>query len=69
MKFPILLALRLYQTLVSPWMPDVCRYRPTCSQYMMEAVRRHGALVGVWLGIKRLIRCAPWGGHGYDPVP
>lgn len=69
MKALVLLAVRLYQILVSPWMPDVCRYRPTCSQYMMEAVRKHGALKGTWLGLRRLLRCAPWGGHGYDPVP
>lgn len=69
MKFLVLLAVRLYQLLVSPWMPDVCRYRPTCSRYLQEAVQRHGILKGIWLGIKRLLRCAPWGGHGYDPVP
>lgn len=69
MKYLVILPVRLYQRVVSPWMPDICRYRPTCSHYMVEAVTKHGAIKGTWLGLKRLLRCAPWGGHGYDPVP
>lgn len=69
MKYLVILPVRLYQILVSPWMPNICRYRPTCSHYMLEAVRKHGAFKGTWLGLKRLLRCAPWGGNGYDPVP
>ena len=50
-------------------LPPSCRYTPSCSQYAIEAVRRHGAIKGGWLAIWRLLRCQPWGGHGYDPVP
>lgn len=67
-KFFIFL-IRLYQKLLSPLLGAQCRYTPTCSQYAIEAVRKHGALKGGWLAIKRIFSCAPWGGHGYDPVP
>lgn len=50
-------------------MPNVCRYQPTCSQYMIEAIETHGVIKGVCLGTKRILRCHPWGGSGYDPVP
>jgi len=60
---------RFYQVAISPHLPSACRYTPTCSQYMIEAIREHGAIRGTWLGIKRLSRCHPWGGCGYDPVP
>jgi len=60
---------RFYQVAVSPHLPSACRYTPTCSQYMIEAIREHGAIQGIWLGIKRLLRCHPWGGCGHDPVP
>lgn len=66
----ILIALvRFYQKFISPVTPSTCRYTPTCSSYMVEAIKIHGALKGSWLGIKRIARCNPWGGHGYDPVP
>jgi len=58
-----------YQKFLSPLFPGCCRYKPTCSAYMIEAVKTHGALKGLYLGIKRLLRCHPWGGSGYDPVP
>lgn len=58
-----------YRCLISPVLPMACRYRPTCSEYALEAVARFGAVKGVWLASKRLFRCHPWGGHGYDPVP
>ena len=61
--------IRLYQKFISPLCPGVCRYRPTCSQYTIEAIEIHGIFRGIWLGIKRILRCHPWGGSGYDPVP
>ncbi|MCB0778071.1 MAG: membrane protein insertion efficiency factor YidD [Flavobacteriales bacterium] len=60
---------RLYQYTISPLLPGGCRYTPTCSQYGVDALRRHGALRGGWLTLKRFLSCHPWGGHGYDPVP
>lgn len=64
-----ILPIRLYQVAVSPLLPPSCRYQPTCSAYAIEAVTRHGPLHGGWLTMRRLIRCHPWGGSGYDPVP
>lgn len=61
--------IRGYQLLISPVLPPACRYLPTCSDYAAEAVLRHGALRGSWLALRRLARCHPWGGSGYDPVP
>lgn len=60
---------RFYQLAISPYSGRTCRYSPTCSQYMIEAVNEWGTIKGFWLGIKRISRCQPWGGHGYDPVP
>ncbi len=60
---------RFYQGAISPYLGRTCRYSPTCSQYMIEAVNEWGALKGFWLGIKRIGRCHPWGSHGHDPVP
>lgn len=60
---------RFYQVAVSPWTPASCRYTPTCSRYAIEALQSHGALGGSVLAARRLLRCHPWGGHGYDPVP
>jgi putative membrane protein insertion efficiency factor len=60
---------RLWQIGPSAIMPPTCRYSPSCSQYAIEAVRRHGAIKGGWLALWRLLRCQPWGGHGHDPVP
>lgn len=59
----------LYQRALSPYWPAACRYAPTCSNYAHEAVSAHGAAKGGWLAAKRLARCGPWGGSGYDPVP
>jgi len=61
--------IRLYQLLISPLLPPGCRYLPSCSEYAAEAIERHGAARGSWLALKRLLRCHPWGGSGYDPVP
>ncbi len=60
---------RLYQYGISPLMPPHCRYTPSCSHYACDALREHGPLRGSWLTLLRLLRCHPWGGEGYDPVP
>ncbi|SFC15901.1 hypothetical protein SAMN05421747_105120 [Parapedobacter composti] len=64
-----LVIIRAYQLLLSPMLGASCRYTPTCSQYAVEAIRRHGPFRGGWLAVKRIARCHPWGGHGHDPVP
>lgn len=65
----VLAPVYFYRWCISPLLPASCRYTPTCSQYMVEAVQKHGIFKGVWLGLKRIARCHPWGGSGYDPVP
>ena len=75
MKLLLRLLLRGYQIGISPVLHAVggagcgCRFEPSCSQYCLEALEMHGSLAGVWLGMRRLVRCHPWGGSGYDPVP
>lgn len=63
------LPVKAYRLIFSPWVGYNCRYQPTCSQYALDALRSHGALKGGWLAAKRIARCNPWGGCGYDPVP
>ena len=69
MRRAALVLISVYQRVLSPYWPSSCRYQPTCSHYAREAITVHGALKGGWLASKRLARCAPWGGSGYDPVP
>ncbi len=66
---PLIMLIRMYQIFISPLFPPSCRYTPTCSHYSIEAMKKYGILKGGWLGIKRISRCHPWGGSGYDPVP
>ena len=61
--------IRAYQLLVAPILPQSCRFYPSCSHYAAEAIELHGPRQGSWLALRRLLRCHPWGGHGYDPVP
>jgi putative membrane protein insertion efficiency factor len=75
MSWVLIKLLRVYQIVVSPALHALlpaasgCRFTPTCSQYAMDALRAHGAVRGLWLAARRLARCHPWGGHGYDPAP
>lgn len=69
LTLPLLLLVRFYQLCISPLKPPSCRFTPTCSQYAIEALRKYGPIKGVYLTIRRLLRCHPWGGSGYDPVP
>ncbi len=64
-----ILIIRFYQVAISPLIGSRCRYLPTCSAYTLEAIQEWGAAKGLWLGLKRISRCHPFGGHGYDPVP
>ncbi|TNF69719.1 MAG: membrane protein insertion efficiency factor YidD [Bacteroidetes bacterium] len=66
---PFIWIVRAYQRYLSPLTPPSCRYTPTCSQYAIEALQKHGVFRGGWLAIKRIGSCNPWGGSGYDPVP
>lgn len=65
----LLIPIFFYQRFISPMLGKNCRYTPTCSQYAVEAIRKYGPFKGLFLAIKRILRCHPWGGSGYDPVP
>ena len=69
LSLPLIGLVRFYQIVISPLKPACCRFTPTCSQYALEALRKYGPIKGSWLTIKRILRCNPWGGSGYDPVP
>lgn len=69
LTYVFLLPVYFYKFAISPFTPASCRYTPTCSQYAVEALKKYGPFKGSWLAIKRISRCHPWGGHGYDPVP
>jgi putative membrane protein insertion efficiency factor len=66
---PLIAIIKSYQKWISPLLPARCRYQPTCSQYCIEALSSHGLFKGFFLGIRRVLRCHPWGGSGHDPVP
>lgn len=68
MQRVLILGLRGYKRFLSPLLPSACRFRPTCSEYMIDAIEKHGATSGVWLGLRRLGRCHPFHEGGYDPV-
>ena len=67
--YQLVLLVRFYQLAISPYTPSSCRYEPSCSQYTIEALKKRGVIVGLWLSLKRIFSCHPWGGSGYDPVP
>ncbi|MDR1004519.1 MAG: membrane protein insertion efficiency factor YidD [Prevotellaceae bacterium] len=68
-SYLLLLPIYFYRKCISPLTPPSCRFTPTCSQYAIEAIGKYGALKGLYLAIRRVLRCHPWGGCGYDPVP
>jgi putative membrane protein insertion efficiency factor len=69
LTYPFVLLIRFYQIAISPYTPSTFRFQPTCSQYALESFMKHGFLKGGVLALKRIVRCHPWGGSGYDPVP
>jgi hypothetical protein len=69
LSLPLIVLIKIYQWVLSPLIGPRCRFTPTCSQYAIGALRKHGVFKGSWLTIRRLSRCHPWGGHGADPVP
>jgi putative membrane protein insertion efficiency factor len=68
-SFPFILLIKLYQWIISPWIGPACRFTPTCSHYGIEAFKKYGPVKGLWLTVRRISKCHPWGGSGYDPVP
>ena len=68
LAFIFILLIRIYKGVISPILPARCRYTPTCSEYGLEAIQKYGPIKGVWLTLKRISSCHPWGGHGHDPV-
>jgi len=69
LKYLFKILIRFYQYGISPYFPKACRFTPTCSEYALQAVGKYGAVKGSVLAAKRIAKCHPWGGHGYDPVP
>jgi len=67
--FPFLIIIKFYQNFISPLLPSSCRYTPTCSEYAKQSLVKHGLIKGSFISVKRIIKCNPWGGNGYDPVP
>src|SRR4026209_1041697 len=69
LSLPFIAVIKLYQWIISPVLGPKCRFTPSCSHYAAEALKKHGVFKGLWLAVKRISRCHPWGGSGYDPVP
>jgi putative membrane protein insertion efficiency factor len=69
LSLPLIALIKIYQWIVSPYLGPKCRFTPSCSQYAVEALHKYGFFKGLLLAVKRIGRCHPWGGHGYDPVP
>lgn len=69
LAYPFIFLIKIYQRVISPLLGPKCRFTPTCSNYAVEAFSKYGLFKGFWLSVKRISRCHPWGGHGYDPVP
>ena len=67
--FPLVFLVKTYQNIISPLFPPTCRYTPTCSEYAIQSLKKYGLVKGVYLSIKRIVNCHPWGGSGYDPIP
>jgi len=69
LSLPFIALIKLYQWIISPILGPKCRFTPSCSHYAIQALKKHGLVKGLWLAMKRISRCHPWGGSGYDPVP
>ena len=69
LKWLLMLPILFYQRCISPFTPPSCRFTPTCSEYARQALAKYGPFKGTWLAVRRILRCHPWGGSGYDPVP
>lgn len=67
--YPLLLIIKFYQIIISPLLPSTCRYSPTCSEYTKQCLNKYGIIKGSFLSSKRIIKCNPWGGKGFDPIP
>ncbi|MDG1967771.1 MAG: membrane protein insertion efficiency factor YidD [Flavobacteriaceae bacterium] len=67
--YPFLILIKFYQSFISPLLPSTCRYTPTCSEYSKQCLTKHGLLKGSLMSIRRILKCNPWGGNGYDPIP
>ena len=67
--FPFVTIIKFYRSAISPFLPATCKYQPTCSQYSIEALEKHGLFFGSYLAVRRILSCHPWGKSGYDPVP
>ena len=67
--FPLIIVIRIYQLIISPLLGSNCRFLPTCSEYSIESFKSHGLIKGFFLTFKRIMKCHPWGDHGYDPIP